>query len=619
MSSINNEEETKEEEEETLPELIETHKPFQNDTANTPNLALNPQTNSTRKIKPVNKPFKTNSKEKKNNTSRKVTPNTSKKTTPNQKTVKFTSTPETVPIVVQKKPKIQRRAYKIKEDESEEPDEPKVEPKVELEVEPKEEPPVELEQESKDKSNVAAGVPEKKTEKKVKPPNNLIIYIKTRIPNFYKMRYEPDMTVTSSKSHTVFFDSSIKYYTNPIKYLPRGAPPNAVFTQFFEAGQFDTMINRILSDFRYMQKPKSLEESKNSGQIDNNIRITLQTLFAPNNLFYINKRPYTIVGMNWKENNWDIDTKPLDKLVTPYSRLSGKELKLAEKELEDIPEYLRQGNLASANLAKKDIPSNTGLGVEKIKSKPQIINPAQEQVGLIQYEGQLPKRTGEIFGELLQQNFPINYTNQQDITRDPITLLIVSVKQIQSFSKKNPNSRLLEYYNAFIKKKQETFTVETEFIVSLEEALDKQTEMDTTFKEAYDYFSDPTSQSNSEDSLTVIKNMIDIKRVYLSKLYALVKNINKIYESQHEYFSVLLILLKEIKSEYKNLIQYYVQPVLAEKCIDVDIDIASCFINRNDDNIYSSSYFDNWDKYKKCYKCLALEKRNFLNPQINYK
>ena len=41
---------------------------------------------------------------------------------------------------------------------------------------------------------------------------------------------------------------------------------------------------------------------------------------------------------------------------------------------------------------------------------------------------------------------------------------------------------------------------------------------------------------------------------------------------------------------YYILIQYYVQPVLAEKCIDVDIDIATCFINRNDDNIYSSSF-----------------------------
>jgi len=44
----------------------------------------------------------------------------------------------------------------------------------------------------------------KKGEEKI--PNSLIIYIKTRIPNFYKMTYEPFMTVPESKSHTVYFD-----------------------------------------------------------------------------------------------------------------------------------------------------------------------------------------------------------------------------------------------------------------------------------------------------------------------------------------------------------------------------------------------------------------------------
>ena len=39
-----------------------------------------------------------------------------------------------------------------------------------------------------------------------KNPNALIIFIKTRIPNYYKINYEPYMTVPKSKSHTIFFD-----------------------------------------------------------------------------------------------------------------------------------------------------------------------------------------------------------------------------------------------------------------------------------------------------------------------------------------------------------------------------------------------------------------------------
>ena len=78
------------------------------------------------------------------------------------------------------------------------------------------------------------------------------------------------------------------------------------------------MMNRILSDFRYMQKPRTLKDATSRGIVDNNIEITLKTLFKNNNLFYINKKPYTIVKMNWNKTNWQIDAKPVDRLVQPH-------------------------------------------------------------------------------------------------------------------------------------------------------------------------------------------------------------------------------------------------------------------------------------------------------------
>ena len=113
-----------------------------------------------------------------------------------------------------------------------------------------------------------------KKDKKI--PNSLIIYVKTRLPNYYKMTYDPFMTVPKTKSHTVYFDPLIKYYEGPIKSIPSNAPKDAVYTQFFEAAEFDSMINRILSDFRYMQKPRTLQESFDQHIIDNNINITLE-------------------------------------------------------------------------------------------------------------------------------------------------------------------------------------------------------------------------------------------------------------------------------------------------------------------------------------------------------
>jgi hypothetical protein len=173
--------------------------------------------------------------------------------------------------------------------------------------------------------------------KEEKIPNSLIIFIKTRIPNYYKVNYEPFMTVPKDKSHTVYFDPLIKYYEGPIKNIPTGAPKDALYTQFFEAAEFDTMINRILSDFRYMQKPRNLKQAYDEHVIDNNMNITLKTLFKIDNLFYINNKPYNIVGSHWNKNDWQIDKKPIEKLLNQFSHLTASQLESeAKKEEDDI-------------------------------------------------------------------------------------------------------------------------------------------------------------------------------------------------------------------------------------------------------------------------------------------
>ena len=126
---------------------------------------------------------------------------------------------------------------------------------------------------------------EEKKEIDIKNPNSLIIYIKTRTPNYHKINYKPSMTVPNSKSNTVFFDPLIKYYETPIKNISPYAPKDTIYTQFFEANEFDTMINRTLSDFRYMQKPRTFSKAYNEGIINNNIKYTLNNLFKNDQLF----------------------------------------------------------------------------------------------------------------------------------------------------------------------------------------------------------------------------------------------------------------------------------------------------------------------------------------------
>jgi hypothetical protein len=142
-----------------------------------------------------------------------------------------------------------------------------------------------------------------KTEE-LKIPNTLTIYIKTRIPNYTKLLYEPYMTVPTSKSRTVYFDPLVKYIKGAIKDIPPSAPREAKYTQFFEAPQFDSLINRCISKtFNFQQKPKNLllnptkllnlqkertlTEAMEEDLINENIKLTLSTLFLHFRMFHI--------------------------------------------------------------------------------------------------------------------------------------------------------------------------------------------------------------------------------------------------------------------------------------------------------------------------------------------
>ena len=183
-------------------------------------------------------------------------------------------------------------------------------------------------------TNINTNVNASGTKRKI--PNTLIIYLKTRIANYYKINFDPSMLVPKVNSHTVYIDPLVKYTKLAIKDIPSDAPKELLLTQFFLANQFDSLINRILSSFLSMQSQRTLEEAKAEGVIDDNIELTLETLFKRTNQFYINNRPYTVVGRTWNKGDWEIDTKPVEKLITPFAPLKGDELESAEMELNDL-------------------------------------------------------------------------------------------------------------------------------------------------------------------------------------------------------------------------------------------------------------------------------------------
>ena len=270
------------------------------------------------------------------------------------------------------------------------------------------------------------------------------------------------MTVPKNKSHTVYFSPLIKYYEGPIKNLPSGAPKDAIFTQFFNAAEFDTMINRILSDFRYMQKPRTFKESYDEKIIDNNMKLTLNNLFKPNSLFYINKKPYTIVGLKSNPSEWQVDKKPLEKLLNEFPQLTVKQAQdQAKLEEDEIPEILRQSNIASSNLSKEETLSTVASGLKQVYDKDKenienIENIEKELTGITDSfvnQNKLPgvsKDMLNLYTKYLRQNIPINYSNTYDLSRDPITLsLLIEPETLLNFINSNKKTNLIDLYSAF--------------------------------------------------------------------------------------------------------------------------------------------------------------------------
>ena len=211
-----------------------------------------------------------------------------------------------------------------------------------------------------------------------------------------------------------------------------------------------------------MQKPRTFLEAYNEHIIDNNIDLTLKTLFKPNNLFYINKNPYTIVGLKSNSNDWQIDKKPIDQLLHQFSELTITQIEeAANKEQNAIPEIIRQGNASSANLTEEENITHIENVLKDMNNNKAIKIVKDDVSGLtkefINYEKLLGTNNNvfsDIFSKYLRKNNPINYSNQQDLANDPLTMsLLIDPNDLLTFIKKQKNKTLIELYTAYIKTK----------------------------------------------------------------------------------------------------------------------------------------------------------------------
>jgi hypothetical protein len=176
-------------------------------------------------------------------------------------------------------------------------------------------------------------------------PNALTITINTSVPGYQTIKYKPDMTIKNidKDERTIWFDPLVPLDQSVIDKVPE----NIRVLEFFNKGLFESLINAHGN-----KKQITLEQAKKNKIIDNNIQVTLNSLFPTNGILYIKGEPYAIADVQWSKSDWKIDRKIKDipeidvnKISDPltFNAMTKNELLEGNKQLEQLPKDLIYG------------------------------------------------------------------------------------------------------------------------------------------------------------------------------------------------------------------------------------------------------------------------------------
>jgi hypothetical protein len=131
-------------------------------------------------------------------------------------------------------------------------------------------------------------------------PDQLNITIRTSIPGFKKIQYKPSMTIKDSHSKGVQFYPLIKLNKSKISKIPG----EYRVKQFFSKDLFRSLLINNGGT-----PAKNLTYATRAGYVDNNIKVTLDTIFPVNSVIYIGNKPYAIGDIQWSSGDWKLELK----------------------------------------------------------------------------------------------------------------------------------------------------------------------------------------------------------------------------------------------------------------------------------------------------------------------
>jgi hypothetical protein len=117
-------------------------------------------------------------------------------------------------------------------------------------------------------------------------PSDLRITLNTSVPGFQAVTFRPQMLIPDSKEKKVFFYPLIRLKQSVIDSVPA----ELRIKQFFNKGLFESLLRYHGSAPIQESTPKlSLEKARKYGYFNNNIKITLDTLFKYGTVIYVDK------------------------------------------------------------------------------------------------------------------------------------------------------------------------------------------------------------------------------------------------------------------------------------------------------------------------------------------
>jgi hypothetical protein len=131
----------------------------------------------------------------------------------------------------------------------------------------------------------------------IKFPDQLTIIIRTSIPGFQEIEYKPFMTIKGSSEKDVKFNPLIQLN----QYVINKIPEEYRIKQFFNKGLFQSLLN-----YTGATPAKDLLQATRYGYVDNNINVTLNSIFPVGSVIYIDNKEYLIADHQWTRGDWKI-------------------------------------------------------------------------------------------------------------------------------------------------------------------------------------------------------------------------------------------------------------------------------------------------------------------------